>query len=103
MAGVLTQRALTWKSLCVPSGEGDTHSCSLIFLPNREQTCSSFCLFLVERILRQLLCSLFGRSNLLVSSLFVVEILIIVTVVQFVLTDSRLQFVFSQASCLCIL
>ena len=31
VAGVLTQRALTWKSLCVPSDEGDMHSCSLIF------------------------------------------------------------------------
>ena len=26
VTGVLTQRALTWKSLCVPSGEGDMHS-----------------------------------------------------------------------------
>ena len=42
VAGVLTQRALTWKSLYVTSGEKDMHSCSLIFLPDSEQTCSSF-------------------------------------------------------------
>ena len=33
--------ALTWKSLCVPSGEGDIHSCSLIFLLDSEQICSA--------------------------------------------------------------
>ena len=72
VAGVLTQRALTWKSLCVPTGEGDTHSCSLIFLPDRGQTCSSFrpC---CGTNLRQLLCCLFRR-------------------------DSRLQFVLVQSS-----
>ena len=30
--GSSTQRALTWKSLCVPSSEGDTHSGSLLFV-----------------------------------------------------------------------
>ena len=30
--GFSTQRALTWKSLCVPSSEGDTHSGSLLFV-----------------------------------------------------------------------
>ena len=30
--GSSTQRALTWKSLCVPSGEGDTHSGCLLFV-----------------------------------------------------------------------
>merc|ERR1719383_737139 len=30
--GSSTQRALTWKSLCVPSGEDDTHSSSLLFV-----------------------------------------------------------------------
>ena len=30
--GSSTQRALTWKSLCVTSGEGDTHSGSLLFV-----------------------------------------------------------------------
>ena len=30
--GSSTQRALTWKSLCVPSGEDDTHSGSLFFV-----------------------------------------------------------------------
>ena len=30
--GSSTQRALTWKSLCVCSGEGDTHSGSLLFV-----------------------------------------------------------------------
>ena len=30
--GSSTQRALTWKSLCVPSGEDDTHSSSLFFV-----------------------------------------------------------------------
>ena len=29
------------KSLCVPSGEGGIHSCSLIFLPDSEQICSA--------------------------------------------------------------
>ena len=56
MAGVLTQRTLTWKSLCVPSGEGDMHSCSLIFLPNREKTFISFRPCLVEPTCVSLLC-----------------------------------------------
>ena len=30
--GSSTQRALTWKSLCVPSGEDVTHSSSLFFV-----------------------------------------------------------------------
>ena len=30
--GSSTQRALTWKSLCVPSGEDGTHSSSLFFV-----------------------------------------------------------------------
>ena len=30
--GSSTQRALTWKSLCVPSSEGDTHSGSVLFV-----------------------------------------------------------------------
>ena len=30
--GSSTQRALTWKSLCVPSSEGDTHRGSLLFV-----------------------------------------------------------------------
>ena len=30
--GSSTQRALTWKSLCDPSGEDGTHSSSLIFV-----------------------------------------------------------------------
>ena len=30
--GSSTQRALTWKSLCVPSGVDDTHSSSLLFV-----------------------------------------------------------------------
>ena len=30
--GSSTQRALTWKSFCVPSGEDDTHSSSLLFV-----------------------------------------------------------------------
>ena len=30
--GSSTQRALTWKSLSLSSGDGDTHSCSLHFV-----------------------------------------------------------------------
>ena len=30
--GSSTQRALTWKSLCVPSGEDGTHSSCLFFV-----------------------------------------------------------------------
>ena len=32
--GSSTQRALTWKSLCVPSSDGDTHSGSFAFRVN---------------------------------------------------------------------
>ena len=30
--GSSTQRVLTWKSLCVPSGEDETHSSGLFFV-----------------------------------------------------------------------
>ena len=49
-----------WKSLCVSCGEGDMHRRGLIFLLDREQTCSSFRPCFVKRISRQLLYSLFG-------------------------------------------
>ena len=42
--GSSTQRALTWKSLCVPSREDDTHSGSLPFRPNSLQDNSGFVL-----------------------------------------------------------
>ena len=34
-------RALTWKSLCVSSGDGGTHRCSMFFF-DRQQTTSCF-------------------------------------------------------------
>ena len=40
--GSSTQRALTWKSLCVPSSDGDTHSCSFAFRLNSLQNTSGF-------------------------------------------------------------
>ena len=40
--GSSTQRALTWKSLCVPSGEDDTHSGSLLSVLNSLQENSGF-------------------------------------------------------------
>ena len=40
--GSSTQRALTWKSLCVPSCEGDTHSCSFALRLNSLQVTSVF-------------------------------------------------------------
>ena len=60
---VLTRRALTWKSLCVPRGEGEMYIGSLIFIPSlsRNEFCFSCCLF--------------GRSILFVSPFAVVEIL----------------------------
>ena len=61
VAGPLTQRVLTWKSFCVPSGEGGTHRRRLVFLLDREQINSCFRPCFVDRILRQLLCSLFDR------------------------------------------
>ena len=40
--GSSTQRALTWTPLSVPSGDGGTHRCSLVFLLDRQQTTSCF-------------------------------------------------------------
>ena len=54
--GSSTQRALTWKSLCVPSGEDGTHSSSLFFALNRMQDVQwrlSMCL-VVDSLLRHL-------------------------------------------------
>ena len=48
-----------WKSLCVPSGEGDMHNCSLMFLRTGSRFAVLF-VHVVERILRQFLYSLFG-------------------------------------------
>ena len=39
--GMSALGALTWKSPCVPIGEADMYSCSLIYLPDSEQTFSS--------------------------------------------------------------
>ena len=63
--GSSTQRALTWKSFCVPSGEDDTHSSSLL------QHVSGVCPLLCDSLLRylarqfgQLLVSLFFFHSL---------------------------------------
>ena len=40
--GSSTQRALTWKSLCVSSSDGHTHSCSFAFRLNSLQNTSGF-------------------------------------------------------------
>ena len=40
--GSSTQRALTWKSLCVPSSEDDTHSGILLFSLDSLQENSGF-------------------------------------------------------------
>ena len=41
-AGFSTQGALTWKSFCVPSSDGDTHSGSFAFRLNSVQNTSGF-------------------------------------------------------------
>ena len=49
--GSSTQRALTWKALCVPSGEDGTHSSSLFFCLNRMQDVSGVCPLLCDSLL----------------------------------------------------
>ena len=49
--GSSTQRALTRKSLCVPSGEDGTHSSSLFFVLNRMQDVSGVCPLLCDSLL----------------------------------------------------
>ena len=66
--GSSTQRALTWKSFCVPSGDGGTHRCSLFF--DRQQTTSCFRPAVVIPIFVTVLCVVCQTdSKLLVSSL----------------------------------
>ena len=50
--GSSTQRALTWKSLCVPSSEGDTHSGSLLFVWTVCRMSSGVCPLLCDSLLR---------------------------------------------------
>ena len=59
--GSSTHRALTWKSLCVPSRDGDTHSCSLVFLQQTADCQLFLSLLRGFDLLRQLLCTLFDR------------------------------------------
>ena len=61
--GSSTQRALTWKSLCVPSSEFDTHSSSLLFAFTVCRMSSGLSLCLVGDSLLSLLLDRFGSAT----------------------------------------
>ena len=59
--GSSTERALTWKSLCVPSGDKGTHRCGLLLF---RQTASYLCLqsVVMRANIATDFCSLFDRQ-----------------------------------------
>ena len=68
--GSSTQRALTWKSLCVPSGEGDTNSGSLLFVKTHCMMSVAFvhcfvtvCCVSCSTVLTSCLCLLLSQSS----------------------------------------